>query len=418
MYAFQILDNEEALLASLQIEKMSKSVELSLGAHNNEYKILKHTLKPEKNKKIISFSVYGDKEIYIAGAEYNIEEALKNYPDWICRFYCAENVPNLDKLLNNDLCEVLVLESKIFPMYWRFFAIDDPLVDVVCVRDSDSSVNKKEYLAVEEWLKGNKRFHTMHDADSPRAHAKIVMGGMWGIKCKDKTSFTNLIDLYSSSFNYEWWYGQDQEFLEQQIFPLFKNNCIDHSSHTVIRWDHSVPFPEGGDTGLGAFVGDRINPVQSKQVDLSLFSLDSNKIFLFCHQAFDDFLACNGLVRHLSEKHKELILPIKKENLSAVSYMFRDLENLKFVSIEDDNNAFNIYLDSYKESHRFIGLGFWGKDPSKFDVSNPEESFYTQLGLNTEDMISKFYVDLSDVSKEHLEEEELNKILKFKEELA
>jgi hypothetical protein len=33
-------------------------------------------------------------------------------------------------------------------------------------------------------------------------------------------------------------------------------------------------------------------------------------------------------------------------------------------------------------------------------------------------MISKFYVDLSDVSKEHLEEEELNKILKFKEELA
>ena len=98
--------------------------------------------------------------------------------------------------------------------------------------------------------------------------------------------------------------------------------------------------------------------------------------------------------------------------------MFKDLKNLKFIPIEDDNNAFNIYMDSYKDSYRFIGLGFWGKDPSKFDVSTPEESFYTQLGLNTEDIIDKFYIDLSDSPEDNLKEEEINKILKLKEVLT
>ena len=207
------------------------------------------------------------------------------------------------------------------------------------------------------------------------------------MKCKNKQSITSLIDLYSrNNFNYEWQYGQDQNFLEEHLFPFFKKDCIDHSSHKKIRWEHSVPFPEGGEIKFGGFVGDRVNPVQARQLDLTLFSPDSKNIFLFMHQAVDDFITCNGLIRMFSDQFKNVLLPVKRENLDAVSFMLRDIKNLKTIPIIDDNSAFNLYLDQYKNDYRFVGAGFWNKDPSSFDPSNPQESFYKQFKTDPKNM--------------------------------
>ncbi len=204
--------NDADALCSLILNNSNEYLEELLGAKNKEYKILKHTLKAQKNKKIISFSVYGDNPIYLKGAETNIEEAKDVYPDWICRFYCTSNIENLDILLKDERCEVVILDSPIWPMYWRFFAIDDPTVDIMISRDSDSVVGEKEKSAVEDWISKKESFHTMHDFDSQAAHAKIVMGGMWGLKTKTLKGITNLIDLYAKTFQYQWQYSQGIEF--------------------------------------------------------------------------------------------------------------------------------------------------------------------------------------------------------------
>jgi len=410
MYEAREFSDEKALYSFLK-RKEDFPLEKLLNINNKECKVLDHTLNPQKNKKIIAFSLYGDKEIYFVGAETNIKEAERVFPGWTCRFYCTKDVPNLQKLINDDRCEVVVLESKIYPMYWRFFAIDDPLVDIVCIRDSDSVISEKEFLAVSDWEKSEKTLHTMHDADSPMAHTKIMMGGMWGIKCKNKFSISSLVNLYVKKFNYDWQYGQDQNFLEQFIFPLFENDCIDHSSHTKIKWKHSVPFPDGGKIKFGGFVGDRVNPVQSRQMDMTQFSKDSNKIFLFCHQAVEDYIACNGLIRLFSEQNEDVIIPVKRSNFDFVSCMFEDLKNVQTISISDDNNGFNIYLDKHKETHRFIGLGFWGKNPAEFDPSNAHESFYKQLGVDPQLRFNKFYIGPN--QKEKINEENINKIKDF-----
>ena len=412
MYGLQILSNEDLLLSCLS-EKDDEHIESLLGANNKEYKVIQHTLKPKQNKKIISFSLYGDREIYYSGTETNIREIERIYPEWTCRIYCTENVPNLQKLIDDERCEVVVLKSEIFPMYWRFFAIDDPTVDIVSIRDADSVVSEKEALAVRDWEQSEKTFHTMHDADSPAAHMKVAMGGMWGMKCKNKMGMTNLINLYAKSRDYNWQYSQDQEFLEHVIFPLFVKDCVDHSSHKKITWEHSIPFPEGGDIKYGNFIGDRVNPVQSRELDLSIFSKDSNKIYLFSHQALEDFIICNGLIRTLAEKYEEIVLPIKRENFNSISFMFKDVENISPLSVVDDNNAFNDYLESYKTTHRFIGLGLWHQDPSSFDFSNVEETFYKQLGVDPEERFHKFYIDLA--GSEKIKKEELDKILIFKD---
>jgi len=38
-------------------------------------------------KKVISYSIWGDNPKYATGA-------IKIYPDWICRFYVGQSVPN------------------------------------------------------------------------------------------------------------------------------------------------------------------------------------------------------------------------------------------------------------------------------------------------------------------------------------
>ena len=70
----QVIKDEDALY-SLLLRGSNDHLEELLGAKNGEYKILKHTLKPKKNKKIISFSVYGENPIYLKRAETNIDEA-------------------------------------------------------------------------------------------------------------------------------------------------------------------------------------------------------------------------------------------------------------------------------------------------------------------------------------------------------
>ncbi|RXG72143.1 hypothetical protein Avbf_07911 [Armadillidium vulgare] len=50
---------------------------------------------------------------------------------------------------------------------WRFAAMGDSNIDVLLFRDTDSMVIKREYDAVQEWLKSNKTFtlwdHPYHD---------------------------------------------------------------------------------------------------------------------------------------------------------------------------------------------------------------------------------------------------------------
>ena len=45
------------------------------------------------NKKIIAFSLWGEKPVYNVGAIRNAELAKEIYPDWICRYYLGKSVP-------------------------------------------------------------------------------------------------------------------------------------------------------------------------------------------------------------------------------------------------------------------------------------------------------------------------------------
>lgn len=197
---------------------------------NDYVKYIVKSVKKETKKKIISFSVYGEDSKYLLGAIKNVDVAKKYYPDWICRFYCSQDLKDLSSLCEKD-CEILVVDSKIPPMFWRFLTADDPDVDVFISRDTDSLVNPREAKAVEEWLGSRCKMHTMHDADFKGGHFSAVMGGMWGLKLPVDFNMSESIDIFTRKKNYNFRYHDDQIFLNKHVLSLFEDSCIDHHSN-------------------------------------------------------------------------------------------------------------------------------------------------------------------------------------------
>ena len=159
--------------------------------------------------KLISFCLWGNNSKYTVGAIKNAELAKDIYPDWKCRFYCANDVPN-SIVFNLELFDNVETVHVPSPgswtsMYWRFAPASENDINVVISRDTDSRLNKREAAAVDEWLASDKGFHIMRDHP---AHGFPILGGMWGAKKGAIPEMKKLID----NFPQQNMYGTDYQF--------------------------------------------------------------------------------------------------------------------------------------------------------------------------------------------------------------
>ncbi len=185
-------------------------------------------------KKVISFSLWGDKPKYLIGANYNAVIARQLFVDdggWICRFYISSDlnpklVESLKKMDNVEIYKVT--DSKINGLFWRFMPpIDDEDVDIFIVRDTDSRLSIREYIAVNEWINSDRGFHIIRDHPH---HNNVIMGGMWGMK-KINGKFPVDLKYYKKTFDEycrsENW-GSDHTWLWEKIAPKIITNCFIH----------------------------------------------------------------------------------------------------------------------------------------------------------------------------------------------
>jgi hypothetical protein len=311
-----------------------------------------------KQKNVISFSVYGEKNVYLLGAEKNIDIAKDIYPGWICRFYCQNGIKNLEELKRRaDLgeCEVIVLDSPIFPMYWRYFAADDPNITNLIIRDTDSLVNYREMYAVKEWLTSDKILHTMHDHGG--GHWSPIMGGMCGFKLPlHNFEMIKEIDTWcKAKRNYQFHYSDDQSFLSQKLLPLFKHSQIDHHNNpSASKWENSIIFPDHPPIKYGNFVGDRVSAF-SLMKD-SYRDLESDQLFLMPHLGPGDIFSIKELVTCLLKVYKKIVIPYKVAGKLNIHYLFGGHPSVELKLVESDDDAFNLYTSNYT-GFKFIGLG-------------------------------------------------------------
>jgi len=197
-----------------------------------------------RERNIISFSLFGSKAKYLQGAVRNAVAAKFIYPEWTCRFYVDESVPEptAERLRAEgaQVMEVSGIPSGRFGTFWRFLVAEDPEVDRFLVRDVDACLNLRERAAVEEWLESGRRFHVMRDAI---AHTELILAGMWGgtggvftEMGKDFIRFCEDAPLSRTA---------DQQFLRQCVWPTVRGDVLVHDSQ--FSFGDSHPFPARAD---------------------------------------------------------------------------------------------------------------------------------------------------------------------------
>jgi hypothetical protein len=177
-------------------------------------------------KKIISFSLYGGQQKYSYGMISNVEIAQVIFPDWICRIYYGKSVPSkvVEQLRTYSNVELYLMdegEGHVFPMMWRFLAIDDEDVEVMISRDADARLSYREKHCVDIFMESEFLLHSIRDNPS---HNNI-MGGMWGIKKNNRVKMNELSKDWEGHY-----YDSDQKFLRENLVPLFNDSYLIHCS--------------------------------------------------------------------------------------------------------------------------------------------------------------------------------------------
>ena len=172
-------------------------------------------------KNIVAYSLWGDHPMYWIGALKNIELVNKFYPGFISRFYIDKNSrQDLIESIKGENVEVILVDG----MFWRFWASEDPDVDIFLSRDCDSRISEREATAVNEWLKSDKDFHIMRDHPY---HTVPILGGMWG--CRKGLLRDIKISKQIEHWNKFGRKGIDQDFLGQVIYPYIRNKAMEHA---------------------------------------------------------------------------------------------------------------------------------------------------------------------------------------------
>lgn len=215
--------------------------------------------------KVISFSLWGKKEIYLIGSIRNAHLAQKYYPDYECWFYIhKDTVPIhiINKLNTIHNVKIILRTGNLQKArMWRYEPIDNPDVEILLSRDTDSRLSVREVSAVNEWLKTDKLFHIMRDHPH---HNFPIMAGMFGTKKINNFNWGNIIDEYKPKDTYFY----DQNFLTEKIYPLILNNSVIHATFNKFE-SHAIQFPTPYNDNYN-FVGEYIYPngtQEKKDVD-------------------------------------------------------------------------------------------------------------------------------------------------------
>lgn len=194
--------------------------------------------------KVITFSLWGKESRYTVGAIKNAILAQTFYPDFECWFYIhKETVPqdvieDIDNLTNTKIIFKTgnLLECK--PMCWRFEAIDNPNVDVMMPRDTDTRIFIREKMAVNEWLNSDKLFHIMRD--HKKYHRHKIFGGMFGTKKIPSIKWKTIIDKLQQNKNTR---NYDLVVLNNIIKKIKNNDIMVHSPYSLFPEEHVRDFP-------------------------------------------------------------------------------------------------------------------------------------------------------------------------------
>lgn len=225
---------------------------------------------------VFSFCLYGpENPLYYRGLLENIYLAGVHFPTWKVYVYYAPDVVE-SMITHLSVCSsvVLIPTHVMGPanMIHRFYAIDEPDVDVMLVRDADSRIHWKDRWAIREFLSSPQVAHTIRDHE---AHTARIMGGLWGLKKSAGVSIRALYAAYTEDMTKGHRVAHDQNFLADAVYPLVLSHLLIHRSNGP-RFAGEVfmtefPFTWSPDVFCGRIETNYVDHPQPRSVPRSMF---------------------------------------------------------------------------------------------------------------------------------------------------
>ncbi len=205
---------------------------------------------------VFSFCLYGpETPKYYKGLLENIYLAGTHFPTWKVYVYYAPDVT--ESMLNAMRpCSNVVLRPTDClgepNMIRRFFAIDEPDVEIMMVRDADSRIHWKDRWAIRDFA--SKQEFVATTIRDHADHTAPMMGGLWGLRksCgfRVETEYTS----YKEDTALGHRLAHDQNFLMDVVYPKVLSRLLVHygqgrifANETIVRF----PFEWSEETFCG-----------------------------------------------------------------------------------------------------------------------------------------------------------------------
>lgn len=154
------------------------------------------------------FGPYSDK--YYKGLEENVRLIRDYYPKWTIRVYAS---PEAEAFVRNlGVTCIPTHQTSWINMAYRFYPVLDCTFDVVCVRDTDSRIHKRDRWCIKTFLEGPCKVYTIRDHPW---HRYKIMGGLWGAKPSTSLFKKEDLDAFCTTISAQ--YTDDCNFLENHL---------------------------------------------------------------------------------------------------------------------------------------------------------------------------------------------------------
>jgi hypothetical protein len=217
-----------------------------------------------------SFCLYNPfNPFYYVGLLENIALIHKEFHGWGIYVYIGNDVPTWfqEKLVSLGCRLRYTGVVGALNMVHRFFAIDEPDVELMMVRDADSRVHWKDAWAIRQFILTDKKLHIIRDN---KLHTVPMLGGLWGMR-KPEVSIRDLYAAHPTGLQVN--LGHDQNFLANAIYPLYyKTSALIHSSisWTFVPEEVLTPFPFPWNTHVWCGKNEFLQPPGMKHSVLSV----------------------------------------------------------------------------------------------------------------------------------------------------
>jgi len=206
-------------------------------------------LSDDRTRNVIAFSLFGGNPRYCETAVLNVQAAAVLFPNWMCRFYVDDTVPNdvCTRLMDAGAQLVFATGDEwqgIPPLMWRFAVMDDPTVQRYLLRDADSLLSTREQAAVQAWLESGQWFHMMRDYYS---HTELLLAGLLGGCAGVFDGMRSGMRTYALEHTHEQ-RVVDQHFLRKCVWPTVRQSLLTHDSW--FGFLNALSFPAHAPHGL------------------------------------------------------------------------------------------------------------------------------------------------------------------------